>query len=178
MDEKETNNKKVSKFGPKLEHEHKELIITRLAEFVSWDKILEELHEGYNIEITEHTINYYSRKKEEIRAKREYLNTHLEDHIPLANKTLRVQMLERDLKRLEGATDLDTLKVKREYLEQIRKEKEGLRVDVTKRETWTPDQFKHLKDTKDLDRAIKEAEKKDGAAKDEAVTQVLLEDKT
>ena len=55
----------------------------------------------------------------------------------------------------------ELLKIKREYMEQARKEKEGLRVDVTKRETWTPDQFKHLKDTRDLDRAIKEAEKKD-----------------
>ena len=108
MGEKGTNDGDVRKFGPKLEHEHKELIILRLAEFVSWDKIVEELRKDYDVEITEHTIDYYARKKEEIRKKREWLNTHLEDHIPLANKGLRIKMLVRDLKILENKDDTDS----------------------------------------------------------------------
>ena len=165
MREKATNERDTSKFAPKLEHEHKEFIIYRLAEFISAPDIVKDLQDTFNITLTERSVHYYKAEyKEDIRKKREWLNTHLEQHIPLANKALRVKMLEKDLKFLDGAQDLDSLKVKRELLEQIRKEKEGLRVDVTKKETWTPEQFKHLKDTKDLDQAIKEAEKKDEEA--------------
>lgn len=178
MGQNATNGTKCdkSKFAPKLQHEHKELIILRLAEFVQTPEIVKELAQTYQIEITERGVLWYSaNRKEDIRKKREWLNTHLEDHIPLANKTLRVKMLAKDLRSLEGADDLDSLKVKRELLEQIRKEKEGLKVDVTKKETWTPDQFKHLHSTEDLDRAIKEAEKKDGEVM--TVAQVLEEGK-
>ena len=176
MEEKAENSRDTSKFAPKLKQEHKEFIIYRLAEFMSAPDIVKNLQDTFNITLTERSVHWYKAEhKDEIRAKRDWLNTHLEEHIPLANKGLRVKMLEKDVKSLKGAQDLDSLKVKRELLEQIRKEKEGLKVDVTKRDTWTPDQFKHLQSKEDLDKAIKEAEKKDEDVL--TVAQVLEESK-
>lgn len=76
----------------KLDGEHKEYVINKLALHCGVTEIAESLKEEFGIDITPPGIAYYKREWEkEWRKQREYFNKHIAEIEPFADKSLRVQ---------------------------------------------------------------------------------------
>jgi len=148
--ENETKNTKPGK----LKHEHQELVILRLAEFVPYPEILQELKETSGIQVDASLLSYYkSAKKKEIARKREDLNKYL-DNIPIANKSIRLKRLNRRFDQLQGGSPRDVTKLELELIEQARKEREGIKVGLETR-TGTAQAGEAI-DTEDLQGMVDE----------------------
>ena len=76
----------------KLSGEHKEFIINKLALHCGQAEIVEAIKEAYNIDISPQGVDHYKKNYErDWRARREYINKHIAEIEPFADKSLRVQ---------------------------------------------------------------------------------------
>lgn len=76
----------------KLDGEHKEFVINKLALHCGQTEIAEAVKVEFDIDITKQCVDYYKREYEkEWRKRREYLNKHIAEIEPFADKALRVK---------------------------------------------------------------------------------------
>lgn len=77
----------------KLKGEHKEFVINKLALHCGVTEIAESLKIEFSVSVTPQNIEYYKREyEEEWRKRREYLNQHIAEIEPYADKVNRVKM--------------------------------------------------------------------------------------
>jgi len=147
----------------KLDQEHKDLVILRLAEFHTSPDIQKEIRESFGIKVTDQAIDYYrEEKKALIQKKRQELNLYL-DNIPCANKSIRLKQIQKRLNHLAkfDSLDKDSQKLELDLMEQARKEREGLKASIGVHRDQDQDALDKIQTESEVDQLIELQEKKE-----------------